>query len=440
MNTLMRLKELRRYPSALVSLVIIGLLVLMSIYAVVRYPYSEAVRLWRAGEVVWLENPKNAAPKWINWFGAGQPETIKIQSEQSKKTVENLSGGITKTTIVMPFDFLYNNFPSELAVFFSPNFVSKPPQVVMSWRTPDGREIPLVTRIAKTEERYLLSGDPAVQKKLGRVPEEGLFARPDAPQSVLKGRYELILEIYNFEPSSSLTAKFVVYGKVHGWAGTDHLRRDLSIGLLWGAPIAIIFGFAAAIGISLAQFIISGIGAWFGGWVDIFVDRLTELRMILPLLPILIMVGMLWSRSIWVVLSVLLMFGLLGGTKTYRAMFLQAREAPYIDAARAYGASNFRIIFRYLLPRLIPVLIPGFVLAIPSYVFLEASLAVLGIGDPILPTWGKIIFDAYDRGALYTGYYYWLLEPAALLMLTGLGFSMLGFTLDRIFNPRLRTL
>jgi hypothetical protein len=79
-----------------VSLVIIGLLVLMSIYAVVRYPYSEAVRLWRAGEVVWLENPKNAAPKWINWFGAGQPETIKIQSEQSKKTVELCQAGLQR--------------------------------------------------------------------------------------------------------------------------------------------------------------------------------------------------------------------------------------------------------------------------------------------------------------------------------------------------------
>ncbi|MCS7240799.1 MAG: ABC transporter permease, partial [Candidatus Bipolaricaulota bacterium] len=237
-----------------------------------------------------------------------------------------------------------------------------------------------------------------------------------------------------FEP------KLVVYGRVHGLAGTDHLRRDLSVALLWGAPIAMVFGIAAAVGIALAHFFISAIGAWFGGIVDIVVDRLTELRMILPLLPILIMVGVLWSRSIWVVLSVLIMFNLIGGVKTYRAMFLQAREAPYIEAARAYGAGNFRIIFRYLVPRMIPVLIPAFVLAIPNYVFLEATLSILGLGDPLLPTWGKVIYDAYSQGALYKGQYYWILEPAAMLMLTGLGFSVLGFTLDRIFNPRLRTL
>ena len=76
--------------------------------------------------------------------------------------------------------------------------------------------------------------------------------------------------------------------------------------------------------------------------------------------------------------------------------------------------------------------------SVPSYVFLEASLAVLGLGDPVLPTWGKIIENAFAEGALYRGLYYWVLEPAALLMLTGLGFAMLGFALDRIFNPRLR--
>jgi peptide/nickel transport system permease protein len=84
------------------------------------------------------------------------------------------------------------------------------------------------------------------------------------------------------------------------------------------------------------------------------------------------------------------------------------------------------------------MLIPQFIVLIPAYVFLEASLAVLGLGDPILPTWGKIIDDSRSNGALFQGFYYWVLEPSALLMFTGLAFSMLGFALDRIFNPRLR--
>lgn len=441
MTLWMRLKDLRRYPSAVIGFVVIFALVLLSVYAVVRIPYAEAIKLWRAGEMIWLENPRNAAPKWINWFGANQPETIVLSGAEVKRGTESLGTGIRRDTYYFTFDFLYAAFPSELAMFFSTSFTKTPPQVSLTWYTPDGREIQIGSRTIKSNDRYIISGDLALVRKLGgRPPEEGLFANPLAPEKPLKGRYTLVLDAYIFEEGAKLEPKLVVYGRVHGLAGTDHLRRDLTVALLWGAPIAMVFGIAAAVGISLAHFFISAIGAWFGGMVDIVVDRLTELRMILPLLPILIMVGVLWTRSIWVVLAVLIMFNLVGGVKTYRAMFLQAREAPYIEAARAYGAGNFRIIFRYLVPRMIPVLIPAFVLAIPNYVFLEASLSILGLGDPLLPTWGKVIYDAYSQGALYKGQYYWILEPAAMLMLTGLGFSVLGFTLDRIFNPRLRTL
>ena len=136
------------------------------------------------------------------------------------------------------------------------------------------------------------------------------------------------------------------------------------------------------------------------------------------------------------VVIILSIFG--AGIKTFRANFMQIKESPYIEAARSYGASNTRIIFQYMIPRLIPLLIPQFITLIPSYVFLEASLAVLGLGDPTLPTWGKLIDDSYNAGALFQGWYYWVLEPSALLMVTGLAFSAVGYAMDRIFNPRLR--
>ncbi len=231
----------------------------------------------------------------------------------------------------------------------------------------------------------------------------------------------------------------VLYGQVHGLAGTDNERRDMMIALLWGTPIALSFGFLAALGSTIITFIISAIGVWYGRWVDALIQRITEVNMILPMLPILIMIGTFYSRNIWTILGVVIILGIFGSSiKTYRAMFLQVKEAPYIEAAKAYGASNTRLIFRYMIPRMIPVLIPAFVTLIPSYVFLEASLAVLGIGDPVIPTWGKLLQDAWVNGALFQGYYYWVLQPALLLMLTGLGFAMVGFALDRIYNPRLR--
>ena len=120
-----------------------------------------------------------------------------------------------------------------------------------------------------------------------------------------------------------------------------------------------------------------------------------------------------------------------------RAVFLQVKEAGYIEGALAYGASNGRIILRYLVPRIIPVLIPQLVIMVPGFVFYEATLAYLGLSDPQLPTWGKVIYDAVSSG-LYQGNYYWVLQPVALLVLTGLAFALLGFALDRVINPRLR--
>jgi peptide/nickel transport system permease protein len=153
------------------------------------------------------------------------------------------------------------------------------------------------------------------------------------------------------------------------------------------------------------------------------------------------MVGTFYSRSIWVMLGVVILLSIFGSAiKSYRALFLQVKEAPYIEAARAYGAGNTRIIVQYMVPRILPLLIPQLVVLIPTYVFLEASLAVLGLGDPVLPTWGKLINDAQNNGALFNGYYYWVLQPAALLIITGLSFAMVGFAMDRIFNPRLRGL
>jgi len=236
-----------------------------------------------------------------------------------------------------------------------------------------------------------------------------------------------------------MQAEFVFFGQVFGLAGTDHQRRDLTLPLLYGVPIALAFGLLAALGTSVLTMIIAAVGAWYGGWVDELIQRITEINLVLPFLSILIMVGTFYSRSLWVILGVTVLLSIFtGGIKGYRAVFMQVKESPYIEAARAYGSSDMRVIFKYLIPRMIPLLLPGLVLAVPAFVFLEASLAVLGIGDPVLPTWGKIINDANTNAALYKGLYYWVLEPAVLLMITGLGFAMLGFALDRIFNPRLR--
>jgi peptide/nickel transport system permease protein len=255
----------------------------------------------------------------------------------------------------------------------------------------------------------------------------------------VKGEYQLLITGATFEPDSTVDVEFVFHGQVYGLAGTDQARRDLMVPLLWGTPVALAFGLLAALGTSVLTMVIAAVGTWYGGWVDQLIQRITEVNIVLPFLSILIMIGTFYSRSIWVILSATILLSIFTGSIiAYRSTFMQVKESMYIEAARAYGASSPRIVFLYLIPRMIPLLIPGLVSSVPAFVFLEASLAVLGLGDPVPPTWGKIIQDANANGALYRGYYYWILEPATLLMITGLGFAMLGFALDRVFNPKLR--
>jgi len=439
------LRQIKSYPSAVAGLAIILLLVALAIFAVIKIPYQEAVALWRGGDNVWLETPRNARPAWFNWFyKEKQPVTIvrRTTDETAEKMVADLGGGVKMIDTILEFDYHYDGFPQELAIFLQATYQAARPNVNFVWVTPDGREIALNELQVRQSESYRISQDSRLERRLGGVkPEIALFQDPKNPGKVLKGTYQLRAEGLVFEEGSTVDASLVVYGKLHGLAGTDHRRRDLMVALLWGAPVALSFGLLAAVGSSLTTMILAAASVWFGGWVDWVIRRINEIVMILPLLPILIMVGLFYSRSIWVILGVVIALGIFGsGILSYRAMFLQVKESGYIEAARAYGASNGRIIFRYLVPRILPVLIPGFVIQVPSYVFLEATLSVLGLGDPLLPTWGKLLSDAQSNGALMNGYFYWVLEPAALLMLAGLGFVMLGYALDRIFNPRLREL
>jgi peptide/nickel transport system permease protein len=446
MNTLRRtFAELKQYPTAILGLVIIIGLILLAVYTMVSIPYPEALRLWRGGEDVWYRNPKYAQPTWVNFFRKEKLTETQIftSSEEEFKTVDVDSAGNSRFQFLFPIEYNYATFPQDLVMYFKAKYQEKTPHVSITWLTPDGREIRIGDFAVKTSQAFRLTQDDKLTRRLkGVTAPVGLFADPAVTEGTpvpLQGTYQLKVEGYTFEPDSDINVEFIMHGYTSGWAGTDHQRRDISVALMWGTPVALSFGLLAALGTTITTMTISAIGTWFGGWVDQLIQRITEVNLVLPFLPILIMVSTFYSRSIWIILGVTVLLSIFGGgIKTYRAIFMQVKEAPFIEAAKAYGATDGRIIFRYLVPRIIPMLIPNLVTTVPAYVFLEASLAVLGLGDPVLPTWGKVINDAYANGALYQGQYYWVLEPAVLLMVTGFAFAMVGFALDRIFNPRLR--
>ncbi|HAX68154.1 MAG TPA: ABC transporter permease [Anaerolineae bacterium] len=435
-------KKLLMYPSAIVGVFAILILVAVSIYTMITIPYPEAIRLWRGGEEVWYQNPKFAQPAWVNLFSSKKySESFAVDTadgEMTKTATPGKNDAITYE-MVHEFDFNYDVYPQDMILYLKSTFTEKQPFVSIELITPDERTIRIANFVIADKYTYRFSQDEKLRLKL-RTEEviPALFSDPET-ETILKGTYKLIVIGTTFEPDAGMDAEFVLHGQVFGLAGTDHARRDLTLPLLWGAPVALAFGLMAAIGTTMLTMIIAAVGTWYAGWVDELIQRITEVNLVLPFFALLIMIGTFYSRSIWVILTATILLSIFtGAILGYRAIFLQVKESMYIEAARAYGASNGRIIFKYLIPRMIPLLIPSLVQAVPAFVFLEASLAVIGLGDPVLPTWGKIIQDAQSNGALYKGYYYWVLEPAFLLMLTGLAFAVLGFALDRIFNPRLR--
>jgi peptide/nickel transport system permease protein len=439
------LRDLLRYPSAILGMVIILFLLVVSVYALVTIPYDEAIRLWRGGEEVWYQNPKYAAPSWFNLFSSRKkPVSFLVKTtdgSMTKTTTPSSDPEISTVDISYSFDYTYDEVPQELIIYFTSEFDEKFSFVSISWITPDDRTIRIADMALDSKLTFRFSQDQKLQKRLKTEDVmQAIFVDPEsATETPLKGQYQLVISGTTFEKDATIDAEFVLHGELYGAAGTDRYRRDLLLPLLYGTPIALAFGLLAALGTSLLTMVIAAAGTWYGGWFDELIQRITEVNLVLPFLAILIMVGTFYSRSIWLMLGVTILLSIFSGSiKTYRAIFIQSKESSYIEAARAYGAPSSRIIFSYLIPRMIPLLIPALVSSVPSFVFLEASLAVLGLGDPVLPTWGKVINDAFSDGALYQGRYYWVLEPAILLMFTGFGFAMLGFALDRIFNPRLR--
>lgn len=452
-------RELRRYPSAIFGLVIILLMIVGSVVAVVAYPYAQIAREWDTERLSGRARiPRLAKPVWFNYFREGKMLSVEDFNESHPavtRTVEKLSNGWTSVSTVYTIDYRYADFPQEMFLYIDARFSEKRPYLSLQWITPDGREMDLKSISVNPSMSYDF-GDNIPAKRLvalnpnwqawfnfGQVnttPEfHVLFADPfaDQPQH-LKGTYQLKVDGILFEDDSDLTLELVLLGQVYGVAGTDYQRRELIVPLLWGMPFALIFGLTGAFVTTVLAMIIAATGVWFGGWVDNLIQRLTEANMILPVLAVSVLAYALLGINLWVILAVIILLNVFGSpAKTFRSAFLQIKEEPYIEAARAYGASNFRIIMHYLIPRIVPVLIPQLVTLIPGFVFLEATLGLFNIKSTY-PTWGRVIYQGLSNGALY-GSRFWVLEPIALLLLTGLAFAVLGAVLERILNPRLLT-
>lgn len=449
------LLDLRQNPASLLSLGLIGSLIVISILTPFIYPYDQLGTLWNHEPVVYKTRPELARPVWFNWFLTHDlPENIIFDSRLNPqlKNIVRTEDTVT-TTFTYTFEVPDGAFPQSLYLFAHTQNLQKEPFMLVTWYTPDGRELKLKNASLQNGDVYDVSENVPLKylddryRRLslylggtGESPHRALFADPLQNEiTPLSGQYQAVIEVIAFNPDAQVDLEFVLLGQAYGWAGTDHRRRDIGVGLLWGLPIALGIGTLGAVITSLISMFIAAAGSWVGGWIDALIQRMTEVNMMLPILAIGVLLAVYFDVSMWTVLAIAVLLNAFGGTtRSFRAAFLQVKEAPYIEAALTYGASSFRIITQYMIPRIFSMAIPLVVMSIPGYVFLEATLAIFELHTAYVPTWGSIIYDAVTNGAM-RGQYYWLLQPIGALLITSLVFSMLGFSLDRILNPRLRS-
>lgn len=426
-----------------------------SITVPILFP-GDVVSKW-SDQTAWVDNPRAVMPEWAEIFaGKRLPRSIILQGNDLIKTnVTYVSLDLKIITIRGRFDFSYDDFPSEIRATMVAVY-NATPQANVTWYRPDGENLTLFVGLPTPTLR--ISQDVTVVSTVRQWaiglgaedreivnPEIALFAQRDPGMldphraQVLKGQYEFRIRLVAFDLGADLDARLLVLGKVFGLAGTDLQRRDLLIGLLWGAPVALAFGTVAAIVSVLVQAVLGALGAWYGGYLDELVQRLSDFFLILPFLPILVLISLFYRPGIWALLLVVIGFGVVGGTtKVVRSIVLQVKEELYVEVAKSYGLSRARILFRHILPRTMPYTFALVALNVPVFIFLEASVSFLGLGDPVLPTWGKIIGDAYQEAALFQGMWWWVTFPILGILFVTVAFALLGYAFDTILNPRLR--
>lgn len=218
--------------------------------------------------------------------------------------------------------------------------------------------------------------------------------------------------------------------------GTDDLGRDVLTRILYGARISLLVGFVAVGIATLIGILLGALSGYYGGWIDSVIMRFVDVMLCFPSFFLILAVIAFLEPSIWNIMIIIGLTGWMGVARLVRAEFLSLRERDFVQAARALGASDGRVIFRHILPNALSPVLVSATLGVAGAILTESALSFLGIGvQPPTPSWGNMLI----AGKQTLGTAWWLSAfPGLAILLTVLGYNLLGEGIRDALDPRLK--
>lgn len=220
--------------------------------------------------------------------------------------------------------------------------------------------------------------------------------------------------------------------------GTDNVGRDLFAQLMEGAKVAFIVGLSSAFISIVLGTVIGMISGYAGGMTDVILMRMADIIMIMPSLVILLILASLFGQfNIWIIVFIIAIMRWPAVSRIIRSQTLSLKSRPFIEASKVAGASNLRIIFRHIMPNVLPLAFLYMTFRVTSAILVEAALSFLGFGDPSQVSWGMMLQWVWKSGHMFQAPY-WMIPPGVCISLLTLSFYLLGRAMDEVLDPRLR--